>query len=366
MFGILPGKGGGLLEVIFRVFHFLGVFHQVACICDGHWGARASHQRVVENFGDAGLGYLAANDTSLLCAADTFMHSCFFHQTFARASSLLNRVWVTNSSNCVDFSPLLFLKRLENRTLFLVGDSTTMQVFQSFVCSVIPVTRVNLDIGWHFEDVNGHYRDKKVCPLGAHHCHILRGQASFPSFNSRMTFRWLSQYDKSGLIRSLLVDSKREDFVVINFGLHTNDLAAFKAQLTLMREDFLEQRAVRKFPTYFFRESFPTHFSTHSPLSGYGYYSSNVSGKRCVPYPLSNESDIYLSDWRNNLLPVFLNATDIRLIPLARALYSQFDAHVDGDSKTIYFPFADCTHYCAQSAIFSYVKLIILNHLLAP
>ena len=55
----------------------------------------------------------------------------------------------------------------------------------------------------------------------------------------------------------------------------------------------------------------------------------------------------------------------MKIIKIAHGLYSQYDAHVGGDSKIIDFNIPDCGHYCAQSGIFNFVRRMIFNNILS-
>jgi hypothetical protein len=53
----------------------------------------------------------------------------------------------------------------------------------------------------------------------------------------------------------------------------------------------------------------------------------------------------------------------IPILRIADALRSQYDAHIDGDSKMLAFNNADCTHWCIPGSIFPYMLTVMFNHL---
>lgn len=90
----------GLIVVLMLATLAESMFPRLPVCDEGYWQNTTSAE---ESFGDAGL--LPGQDASLMCPADTFMHSCFFHGNFARASSLLRRKWVAKDDKCVEYLP---------------------------------------------------------------------------------------------------------------------------------------------------------------------------------------------------------------------------------------------------------------------
>lgn len=334
--------------------------HVLSLCDDGRWIPSGT----AENFGDAGLGFLLAKDISLLCPADTFMHSCFFHGATQRASGLLKRKWVADGAGCREFSPVRFLKAIANRRLFLIGDSTMMQTFQSFVCSFHSITKTDLQVDWYHHqggtiEVPNRVYDTTTCPLQGKHCHLSGGVMRFADFNASVIFRGISQYTHRGFFKEILADGTNIDIVILNWGLHLNDKSIFEEQVKLLAHDLVD---IHNSPTIFVRESFATHFSGRMNQSGYFDTSHNIDNRKCLPLS-GNSSHIRSFDWRNMILEERLNASLVKIIPVAKAMYSQWDAHVDGDSRMVHFHRADCVHYCAQSAVFTFIKQITQNYI---
>ena len=72
------------------------------------------------------------------------------------------------------------------------------------------------------------------------------------------------------------------------------------------------------------------------------------------------------NDWRNIIPRKELAGEDVHFIKIARALYSQYDAHIDNKAKELFmivshFERSDCTHWVAPSGIFHYILTIIYN-----
>ena len=115
----------------------------------------------------------------------------------------------------------------------------------------------------------------------------------------------------------------------------------------------------------FYLQTYPQHFRIGSKKAGYWddkWNSTERRGKRCAPYHDMNVAHHH--DWRNRIADTYLKNTTIPIIRVSEGLYSQFDAHVDGDSTLTPFNRADCTHYCLHSAAFDYIHMMTYNHLL--
>ena len=115
----------------------------------------------------------------------------------------------------------------------------------------------------------------------------------------------------------------------------------------------------------FYLQTYPQHFRSGSRKAGYWedkVEPSERRAKRCAPFRDINIA--HKHDWRNRIADTYLMNTTAPIIRVSEGLYSQFDAHVDGDSTLIPFDGPDCTHYCLHSAAFDYIHLMTYNHLL--
>ena len=171
---------------------------------------------------------------------------------------------------------------------------------------------------------------------------------------------------------SLVEGGERPDIVIINLGMHYNDLYDFEKHLTLLKDDLkgiTERRKATnsKFISWHWLETFPQHFQN-------GYYSPGVKSHKNTIESLKSSTiainsslmnchriedmrHYHTNDWRNRLAEDVLSSfkTTERVIKIAEPLYSQWDAHVDyGDSRRDPEHEPDCTHYCTGSGVFRF------------
>lgn len=306
---------------------FLLIRSTVANICSGIW-IENDDTEVAGTMGDGGLGYLRAGDTTLMCPADTFMFSCLFHQAIPRSFDVLKRRFVPKGKNCIPYSPLEFLGLIRNRKLYLIGDSIMLQVFQTLACSLHMATKSIFRIRWEYT-----FKSPKVCPLHSVHCHIGGGLIQFPLLNSSIVYRNMYTYHRKSLMNEVLIGCSVEDVVILNIGAHYNAKEEFEEHMQNLATDLYKIRHYRGSPIVLFRESLPTHFSYSVNQSG--YFQQGEVSTSCKPYShIMNTTEIYNKDWRNRIADKYLNLSNIDgVIRMAEALYSQYDAHIDGDSK---------------------------------
>ena len=178
---------------------------------------------------------------------------------------------------------------MKGRKLTLIGDSSMIQVFQSFVCNLRPSVISNLNMDWH------HFKwglyNKTICPFpDGKHCHI-KGVSTMeiPYLNIRITFH---KHDKPNerIFESIIGDKyTKEDIVIINFGQHYNEKSEFFSILnkfSIETKKFENRRS--NSPKLFFLESFPVYFDSneHNPVGYYIYdgkpfYQSTI---KCIPH----------------------------------------------------------------------------------
>ena len=211
--------------------------------------------------------------------------------------------------------------------------------------------------------------NNKTCPGGAVHCHTGAGSVSFPEYNTKIEATFNNLYSK-GWVSGFLnwKGCKAGDIVLLNFGLHYNDHNQYNNMMKILAHDINTYLNSTQHGYLLYMQTFPQHFRIGSKKAG--YYTphedqgegSEISGKRCAPYHDINIA--HRHDWRNRIADTYLKNTTIPIIRVSEGLYSQFDAHVDGDSTLTPFNRADCTHYCLHSAAFDYVHMMTYNHLL--
>ena len=81
-------------------------------------------------------------------------------------------------------------------------------------------------------------------------------------------------------------------------------------------------------PHILFLETPPTHFNITKDTNGYYKLSKD---KRCAP--LADVEVAHRMDWRNRILEEKFNNNNVTIISIADMLRSQWDAHIDGDSR---------------------------------
>ena len=206
-----------------------------------------------------------------------------------------------------------------------------------------------------------------MCPFGPLHCHILDsgGRAFFPAYNASIEFLWLYSYANNGTDArpSTFKNLDREigtrgfvssDFVIINFGLWTSQRDSYEMQVQNFAVEVTSLLRNKKTPNIVWQESFPQHFNT-TQIAGNGYYDDSAVGtKCCIPVGPS----FHEVDWRNRVADSHLSKL-LPFIRIAQVLSTQHDAHIDKDSKLVSFNLPDCTHYCAPSGVFEFIKFKI-------
>ena len=312
------------------------------------------------------------------CVAETAMHSCYARGDEKRAAMLEGRRWRPKSSACRSFRPADFLLHMQGRKLLLYGDSVTMQVWQALVCATSSVADAVVDIDWfrHNASTQLYYNDQ-TCPFGAEHCHLHGGTAHFRGFNVSLTYKLFGFYERianprnsaplynayvPGLLAEIATTNSlgQGDVLVTNFGLHAHRRGEYRERLTNLAKDHRERAAVGGgFPRVFFLETFPQHFFGPS-----GYYDlverEDAVDMICHKLPEANRSTSRALDWKNTMAREILAGGGPEVIPVAEALRSQWDAHVQL-SKVVNMAQADCTHWCSPSGVFTFVLTMLYN-----
>jgi len=305
------------------------------------------------------------------CPVETFMHNCFFHNITARAEKLIRRRWVFEDNRCKDFSAYGFLKAISNRKIYFAGDSLMHLIWNQLICHLYTTVKIDTEVNWVLykggtDDVKHHIYNNVTCPFGRkEHCHYLPGlnsmSATIESINSSLYFGWFDGYTR-GYLGNICqhFNLGPNDIIIMNFGVHYNNVGRLiKSHYEDHLKMFVSDAKTISTPLYFM-ESLPQHFSRSNGDTQNGYFFDPEATKSCAP--IGNGSiDVAASrDWRNRLAEQYLNDV-VPIIEVASALYSQYDAHVDGDSPLVDFDRADCTHYCAPSGVFHYIFAVIYN-----
>lgn len=316
------------------------------------------------------------------CKALAMRDNCFSHNP-KRARALLRRTHQTIHHNASLSGPDEILSRLKNQVFVFLGDSTMSASYASLVCFLSSFVEVKYEMMWLYKDDLILYDTRKQdkCP---HHpsCYLLNAQVTIPSHNLTMYYQQHNVHrnrEKRLLVSMVEGSSVVPTVVIVNFGAHYIHEKVFASELQTFRNDLVavlaRQRAAH-IPSaqWHWLESFPQHFPNSGHRGG-GYYDpgapppthNTTTGElQCVP--IVDEKLFHAEDWRNRVVDRILPELKLnsRVIPIAEALYSQWDAHVDyGDSQRAHKTAMDCTHYCLGSGVFRFVIDQVLGSVLA-
>lgn len=274
-----------------------------------------------------------------------------------------------STDQCMPFWPLEFLSLVRDRRVFFVGDSIMGNLFISLLCALYhtseAVYRVNFVKLYHCDNV--------LCPLNeAKHSYNRGGAITFHATNTTLTYTMINSPSKdvAGVLERYGVTSG--DILVLNPGLHFNDKDKYRNAMETLKESLqsLKTSTPERFPIIFYNEITPQHFPD-MPNGYYAQITENYSGTRiCKPfYDPTNSSSVraaHAQDWRNRImedvLASLISKGDVTVIPIASALYDQYDAHL-GTSPFYYVPF-DCTHWCFPGNVDRYMQLMLFNGIL--
>lgn len=308
------------------------------------------------------------------CPVETFMHNCFFHNITERAERLLRRKWEFDDKNCKEFSPHGFLNFITNRKIYFVGDSLMHQIWSQLVCHLYTSIPIRSEVNWlHYKggtnDIKHHIYNNITCPYGRkEHCHYIQGsntaRATIDTINSTLYFGWFELYDKGHLDRICQeFQMGPNDIIIFNFGVHYNNVGRLtKSHYEEHLQTFADDAKSNNQKTrLFFIESLPQHFTRVNKELANGYFFGPEAATWCDP--IGSDELAASRDWRNRLAEQYLSNV-VPIIQVATALYSQYDAHLSGDSSLVHFDPGDCTHYCAPSGIFQYIFTMIYNAIL--
>lgn len=340
------------------------------------------------------------------CPFESIAHNCYVGES-DRARRVENRIWLTHDKNCKPFHPADFLSSLRGRHLYFMGDSVMMQVWQNLMCTLYLTTEIEYHINWIIHS-NKLVFNSLNCPFAELQCHLAidegrrSGYAHFPVFNTSISYLWYTKDTfEADDIESIFeyYDILPHDIVIFNYGIHSyqdwekvkRQLLAYHTAVNQYHEEQAKQQEEYASPhhlntLFFFLETFPQHFT--NTLNGNGYYYFPHAGQHCVPHT-SLRLKQYELDIRNRIADeIFLHReTDtaeeskgegvrslrkshIPIIRIVEEVSSQYDAHGEGlDNMMININYkdprfnADCTHWCAQAAVFQYVHRVIYNNI---
>ena len=342
--------------VLAWIFMSLFYYTIISERCDGEWIDESD--TIDAYFVPAGNASWRDSMTWLRTACETEMtsHSCYWKGETEKAQRLEKRRFSPHDPiTCHPFSPNDFLSLLKGRRLLFIGDSLSSQIFASLICALRVVSQPQLSMKWGMGKYismrnSGRTDEAQLCPFGEYHCLLDKLFCGFEFENIFIARATMFQYTDDLFVKALKdFQMMEDDIVVINFGLHYGEENMYTSSLRRFRDliesDFIIYNISR--PQLFFLETTPQHFFG----SRNGYFQGSTT--RCAPL----ESNV--SDWRNNLLSSELGKY-LRIIRIANALYSQYDAHIEqlnisGMGYMVTNSYVDCTHYCFPSGVFRYI-----------
>jgi hypothetical protein len=198
--------------------------------------------------------------------------------------------------------------------------------------------------------------------------------------NSSIHYRWIAYFGEDSILAEKMKELRlsKGDIVIFNTGVHFNDPSEYRMMLDAYAKRFANTTA---FPaSMYFVESTPQ----HNPESPSGYFLRDTyhnlndpaftySERGCQPLHLSdNKDDLAARDWRNDIMHDVMNGTRWRIVPIAKMLQSQYDAHLGyAHSWNAHHVLSgtpsvklDCLHWSMDSGIFRYILTRIFNTLL--
>jgi hypothetical protein len=239
--------------------------------CDGVWvqhDGPKSHRFLGLNrtFEEYGSNY--SKILLEMCPTETFYYNCFYHGAGDRASSLLNREWLSHDARCEQFDPLKFFEKLRNRNLYMLGDSVMGQNWNALICRLldsIPVTDIIIySIHWlQYQggtlELTKAYNEN-TCPVGASHC--LLGYESIihlRKFNVTIVYRRSAMDLHIGLVDAIKIyPISDNDVIIANNGLHYSDPVWYRDII----QKLYHVLASIKPANFYFMESTPQHFAS--------------------------------------------------------------------------------------------------------
>lgn len=316
---------------------------------------------------------LAASFTSKSpCRALALHDNCFSHNP-NRATGLLHRSFTSSKQSYLN-SSLKALINLQNTLVVFAGDRTMASVYASLVCHFSQFSTATYNFDWlydhdkHLHDSDG--QDK--CP-GDPSCYLVGGETVFAA--QKVTFRFIQvttyQGKGSEAFQRFIHDHTQPSIVIVNFGAHYTDEEAFSEDLLAFRRDGV--KASKRLAAagasglqWFWLESAPRHYVNVVGANQTTVLDASHTAKshfNLLCEPIENKALYHKLDWRNRLVetlvPDFQRSS--RLIPIAHALYDQWDAHVDNGDSFRAEAHMDCAHYCVGSGVFRFIVDQVLS-----
>jgi len=268
------------------------------------------------------------------------------------------------------------------------------QIWTSLTCGLLQTAEARTIMRW--APIRVDYCREYTREDGEH-CHSDGGDV-LTSLNSSIHYRTMNKQGAEHLLLNALQELRMgaRDLVIANVGAHFNDPTGYRKQLKLFASMF--GSAADHSSSFYFLETTPQ----HTPSFPNGYYHKEIfhnlsdplfrhADRGCKPLHLSekeedellddeershipwrNDPQHEVRDWRNDVLHEVLARTRWKIVPLAKELQSQHDAHLGyANSWNALHVMAgisevklDCLHWSMDSGVLRYILTAIYNQLL--
>jgi len=299
------------------------------------------------------------------CRALTMHDNCFSHNP-NRATGLLHRFFKSDTPSKSE-TPQQALLGLQNKLLIFAGDRTMASVFASLVCHFSQFSLATYNLEWVY-DGDKHLRDKEgqdKCP-GDPSCLLAGGETYFAAVNATFRYIQVNTYNGKGreAFQNFIHNETQSSVVVVNFGARYTDDDVFGDDLLAFRRDGVKVskrlEASGAALQWFWLESAPRHYVNFAEANRSAALDASHTAKshfNLLCGPIQDKVMYHKLDWRNRLVETLVPdfQRSARLIPIAEALYDQWDAHVDTGDSFRAEAHMDCTHYCVGSGVFRFI-----------
>ncbi len=363
-----------------------------------HYDMWASRTPFIPN----NVGPSVANFVKTSCPAQQSGYTCYYLNNGdvegVRPKMLERRYFVPhNMETCPPFTPIKFLELIANRKVLLLGDSTTGQIYESLSCAILKLDNLTTHTFTKFQQHPNNFKNPllvtvpinpaKIGEENPLHAHIASGYLTIKEYNATIILQCNPSHNNIHLPNfiSQMISKyhiEKEDIVIFNFGLTFNDAQhkdyvenampekkrEIEAILGIKRQyvqanvgnttTMIENLSITNHnaPMIFLSDTTPQHYKTKN-----GYHTDDhaitIAGCALHPMEVDESGGVIRGDWRNEILHSVVKPLAkhgyVTMIPFAKHLHSQYDAHAGGHD--------DCTHWCFPSGINKYTHLYFYN-----
>jgi hypothetical protein len=250
-----------------------------------------------------------------------------------------------NGCDVPELDPLPFLHSLENRRLFLYGDSVTLEFFVFLICSLHQTTE------------NIHYNITRDVRFKQGFSHA---EVTYPISNTTISYldfslmgkpleHHMQHYIGHGRLFSPY------DILLLNYGLHYHTAAEMLHVVKSVVEDYNSTNPFTR-PILLWRDISPAHFDSEEDGAPSGYWVSMTKAP-CVPY--ANFTKAFLQDYRNRICDHWMLKYDIPIMRINNVTGLAWDQHYG--IVDLRKGFMDCGHFCEVSGVFYYWRDLLFN-----